>query len=71
MISIIVQENILKSFDELDRIFPRPLLYQLKALESDFIFAWVIICTKSLHHLIPSLDGPGPQGSIPHVCSVY
>ena len=60
MISITVQRTVLKSFDELDRIFPRPLLYHLKTLESDFIFTWVILCIEPFHHLIPSLDGPRP-----------
>ena len=71
MVSIAVQRNVFKPFDELDRILSRPLPYHLKALEGDLVFTWIVFCTKPLHHLVPGLDGPKPQGGVPRICSVH
>ena len=71
MVSIAVQRNVFKPFDELDRILSRPLPYHLKALEGDLVFTWIVLYTKPPHHLVPGLDGPRPQGGVPRICSVH
>ena len=42
MVSIIVQRNVFKPFNELDRILSRPLSHHLKALEGDLVLTWII-----------------------------